>query len=46
MSKLTAAILAGALALIVAGGVLIAVWGVAPPSAEIEKVLPDERFPR
>lgn len=32
--------------LIVSGGFFLLTWDIPPPSAPVEKVLPDERFPR
>lgn len=46
MRILTRAILIALAALIVVGIVFIAVWDIPPPASKIEKVLPDERFPR
>jgi len=34
------------LALVVAGAVFLATWDIPPPTRQIEKVLPNERFPR
>lgn len=34
------------LALLVGGAVFLAMWDIPPPVAKIEKVIPDERFPR
>lgn len=31
---------------IVAGAVFLATWDIPPPTTSVEKVLPDERFPR
>ncbi len=31
---------------LVGGGVFLMTWDIPPPSAEIEKVIPNERFPR
>ncbi len=31
---------------LVAGGVFLMTWDIPPPSAEVEKVIPDDRFPR
>ncbi len=28
------------------GGVFLAQWEIPPPAAEVEKVVPDDRFPR
>ncbi|HEX9835230.1 MAG TPA: hypothetical protein VGB90_00155 [Alphaproteobacteria bacterium] len=38
-----------ALVLVVAlagGAAFLATWNIPPPSAKVEKVLPDDRFPR
>jgi hypothetical protein len=32
--------------LIVSGGFFLLTWDIPPPSAPVEKALPDERFPR
>ncbi len=32
--------------LLIAGGVFLLTWDIPPPSTPVEKVLPDERFPR
>ena len=32
--------------LIVSGGFFLLTWDIPPPSAPVERVLPDERFPR
>jgi hypothetical protein len=34
------------LAVLVGGGVFLATWDIPAPVATIEKVIPDERFPR
>ncbi len=34
------------LAVIVGGGVFLATWEIPAPSMRLEKVLPDDRFPR
>jgi hypothetical protein len=34
------------LGVLVAGAAYLATWEIPPPSAKVEKVLPDERFPR
>ncbi|MDP6352509.1 MAG: hypothetical protein QF926_16160 [Alphaproteobacteria bacterium] len=31
---------------LVAGGVFLMTWDIPPPSAEVEKVIPNDRFPR
>jgi len=39
-------IIAAVLGLIVVGVVFLATWDIPPPSAAVEKVVPDDRFPR
>ena len=34
------------LAVVVGGGVFLATWDIPAPSERVEKVLPDDRFPR
>jgi hypothetical protein len=34
------------LLLLVGGGVFLAAWDIPAPSAKVEKVLPNDRFPR
>jgi len=46
MSKLSRIIALLVLAVIVAAGVFLATWQIPPPSARVEKVIPNERFPR
>ena len=31
---------------LVAGGVFLMTWEIPPPSKQVEKVIPDDRFPR
>ena len=31
---------------VVAGGVFLMTWDIPPPSTEVEKVIPDDRFQR
>ncbi len=31
---------------LVAGGVFLMTWDIPPPSAKVEKVIPNDRFPR
>ncbi len=33
-------------AIVVGGGVFLATWDIPAPSERVEKVLPDDRFPR
>lgn len=46
MSKLSRIIALSILAVIVAAGVFLATWQIPPPTAKIEKVIPNDRFPR
>ncbi len=34
------------LAAVAAGGLFLLTWEIPPPSTTVEKVLPDDRFPR
>jgi len=34
------------LAVIVAGGVFLAIWDIPAPSESVEKTIPNDRFPR
>jgi hypothetical protein len=46
MSKLSSVIILLVLAALVGGAVFLATWDVPPPSARVEKVIPDEKLPR
>ena len=46
MKKTTLIALVVLAGLIVSGGFFLLTWDIPPPSAPVEKVLPDERFPR
>jgi hypothetical protein len=46
MGKLTILLVLAFVAIIVAGAVYLAVWTPPAPSAPVEKVLPDARFPK
>jgi hypothetical protein len=46
MTRLTIIALFGVVVAIVGGGAFLATWEIPPPSATVEKVLPDARFPR
>lgn len=43
---LSRALLVVALALVVGGAAFLATWDIPPPTATVEIVLPDDRFPR
>jgi len=44
MGMLTRVLVILVLAVIVGGGVFLATWDMPPPSAKVEKVIPNERF--
>jgi len=44
MRKLTMIIAVAVLVLLGAGAAFLATWEIPPPSAKIEKVVPDDRF--
>lgn len=46
MRTLTRVVLIAVLVAVVVGVTVLAVWDIPPPVARVEKVLPDERFPR
>ncbi|MBI5163619.1 MAG: hypothetical protein HY985_06935 [Magnetospirillum sp.] len=46
MSKLTGMLVVLMLATVVGGGIFLATFDLPPPSAKVEKVIPDERLPR
>ncbi|BAE52731.1 hypothetical protein amb3927 [Paramagnetospirillum magneticum AMB-1] len=46
MNKIAGLLVALLLAVIVGGGLFLSTWDPPPPSAKIEKVIPDARFPR
>ncbi len=46
MRNLTLVLFVIDLAVLVVGGAYLATWEIPPPTTAVEKVLPDERFPR
>ena len=46
MPKLSLVLVVIVLAVLVGGGAYLATWEIPPPTTAVEKVLPDERFPR
>lgn len=46
MRKLTMLIVLAVLALVVVGAVFLAAWDIPAPVAKVDKVIPDDRFPR
>ncbi len=46
MGRFTIALIVIIVLAVLAGGVFLATWNPPPPSAPVEKVLPDARFPK
>ena len=46
MGKLTILLVLACIGIAVGGAVYLALWTPPPPSAPVEKVLPDARFPK
>ncbi len=46
MRKSTLVLFVLVLAVLAGGGAYLATWEIPPPTTAVEKVLPDERFPR
>jgi hypothetical protein len=46
MGKLTIALVVIIALLVIGGGIFLAVWNPPSPSAPVQKVLPDARFPK
>jgi len=46
MKSFSKVILVLVLAMIVGGGIFLATWDIPAPDMKIERVLPDDRFPR
>jgi hypothetical protein len=46
MGKLTIALVALIALLLLGGGLFLALWNPPAPSAPVEKVIPDARFPK
>lgn len=46
MRKLTTAIVVIVVAFLFVGAAFLATWDIPPPSKVVEKVIPDDRFPR
>ena len=44
--KMTLFVLLLLVGLVVSGGVFLLFWDIAPATQKVEKVLPDDRFPR
>jgi hypothetical protein len=46
MSKIAGLLVVLVLALVIGGGIFLATFDLPPPTAKVEKVIPDERLPR
>ena len=46
MRKTTLLLLSLVVILVAAGGLFIVTWEIPPPTVQVEKVLPDDRFPK
>lgn len=46
MKKLSAFVTVLALLMVVGAGVFLVTWDIPAPKSSVEKVLPDDRFPR
>ncbi len=46
MNKFAGLVIALVLVVVIGGGVFLASFDIPPPTAKIEKVIPDERFSR
>lgn len=46
MAKLGGLLLLMVLVLVLGGAAFLAVWDIPPPTASVERTLPDDRFPR
>jgi hypothetical protein len=46
MSRLLSALIVLALVVVAGGAVFLATWDIPAPSKTVERVIPDDRFPR
>ncbi len=46
MSKVVGVLVVLLVVVVLGGGAVLATWDVPPPTARVEKVIPDERLPR
>jgi hypothetical protein len=46
MKKLATIVIIGALIVLVGGGLFLATWEIPVPATEIERTVPNDRFPR
>jgi hypothetical protein len=46
MNRLALIAAAAVVVVLVGGAIFLATWDIPPPSAKVEKVLPNDRFPR
>ena len=46
MKKLASVVIVGALILLIGGGLFLATWDIPVPATDIERTIPNDRFPR
>jgi hypothetical protein len=46
MFRVSFIVIAALVAIVIGGGVFLSTWDIPAPSERVEKVLPDDRFPR
>jgi len=46
MKKLASIVIVGALIALIGGGLFLATWEIPVPAADIERTIPNDRFPR
>jgi len=46
MRKLASVVIFGALILLIGGGLFLAAWDIPVPATDIERIIPNDRFPR
>lgn len=46
MKKLASVVIFGALILLIGGGLFLAAWDIPVPATDIERIIPNDRFPR
>ncbi len=46
MNRVAQYVIVAALAILIVGGVFLATWDIPAPTVKVEKVVPDDRFPR
>jgi hypothetical protein len=46
MSKILLVLVAAVVVIVIGGGAFLMLWNIPAPTARVEKVIPDARFPR